>query len=85
MPFFLLTLFNLINLQYSLVQISLLILLKEVLLLFARLYLLKSKIKNIEYFYFYSLYFILMLYFSFHNLNLYFTLQTLLILNLLRK
>ena len=47
MPFFLLTLFNLINLQYSLVQISLLILLKEVLLLFARLYLLKSKIKNI--------------------------------------
>lgn len=85
MPFFLLTLFNLINLQYSLVQISLLILLKEVLLLFARLYLLKSKIKNIKYFYFYSLYFILMLYFSFHNLNLYFTLQALLILNLLRR
>ena len=58
MPFFLLTLFNLINLQYSLVQISLLILLKEVLLLFARLYLLKSKIKilNISIFIHYILF-----------------------------
>tara|TARA_B100001121_G_C18684515_1_gene620059 strand:- start:644 stop:1999 length:1356 start_codon:yes stop_codon:yes gene_type:complete len=85
MPFFLLALFFLTSKNYSLLQISFLILFKELFLFFLRLYILKSEIKYLNHYYFYSIYFLVMLYFSFNNLSLFFILQILLIFNYLRK
>ncbi len=85
MPFFLLVLFLLTSQNYSLLQISFLILFKEMFLFFVRLFLLKSEIENFKDYYLYSLYFLLMIYFSFSNQNLFFFLLILLILNYFRK
>ncbi len=85
MPIFLITLFILTSNNYTLLQISLLILIKELLLFFLRLFLLRSEIKNVEHYFAYSVYFLLMLYFSFYSQISYYILQSLLVLNYLRK
>jgi len=85
MPIFLITLFFLTSKNFTLIQISLLILLKELVLFFMRIYLLRSEIQNIKKYYLYSLFFLLMLYSSFYNQNLYYILQIFLILNFFRK
>lgn len=64
MPLFLFFLFYLTSNNFSLTHISILILLKEYLLLFFRLSLLKNEIKNLKYYYFFSLLIIIGLYFS---------------------
>ncbi len=85
MPFFLLTLFFLTSGNYTLLQIGFLILFKELFLFFIRLYLLKSEIKFFKHYYLYSIYFLIMLYYSFNNQNLFFILLVFLIFNYLRK
>ena len=84
-PIFLIALFFFTSKNYTLLQISLLILSKELVLFILRLYLLKSEIKNVEHYFGYSLYFLFMLYFSFYSQILYYILQVLLILNYFRK
>ena len=85
MPFFLLTLFFLTSGNYTLLQISFLILFKELFLFFMRLYLLKSEIRFFKHYYLYSIYFLLMLYFSFYSQNLFFISLVFLIFNYFRK
>ena len=64
MPFFLITLYYLTSNEFSLVQISLLILFKEWILLFCRLNLLKKDIKNINSYFIYIFLLIFALYLS---------------------
>ena len=85
MPFFLFVLYFLTSGTFTLIQISFLILLKELILFFLRLSFFKNEIKKVKGYYFLSLYFILMLYFSFNNENLYYCFLILLILNFFRK
>ena len=72
MPIFLIALFFLTSKNFTLVQISLLILFKELILFFMRMYLLRSEIDNIKNYYLYSLFFLLMLCSSFYHQNLYY-------------
>ena len=58
--------------NYNLISISLLILLKEIILLFLRLNFLKTEIKQVKNFYLLSLYFLIVLFLSFHFKNLYY-------------
>ena len=85
MPFFLFVLYFLTSGVFTLIQISFLILLKELTLFFLRLSFLTNEVKKIKEYYFLSLYFLLMLYFSFNNENLYYFCLILLILNFFRK
>ena len=85
MPIFLVILFILAKENYSLFQISLLILLKELILLFLRLNFLKYEIKNVKEYYFFLIYFLLILFLSFNNMDLYYFSLILLILSLFKK
>ena len=80
MPIFLITLFYLTSNYFTLVQISLLILLKEWSLLFLRLNLLKKYIKNFKFYYFLSSLLVLALFLSMSFKELFIILLILLIL-----
>ena len=85
MPLFLTSLYLFTNNHYSLLVISLLILLKEFILFLFRLNLLKSEINNVKNYFFYSFYFLLMLFFSFWNDNLYYLATLFFAINIFRK
>ena len=85
MPFFLLTLYIFLSNNYSLIYIASIILLKETMLLFLRLNFLKKEIRNIIYFYLYSILFIMMLYLSFKNEFLFYLMEILLLISLLKN
>ena len=85
MPFFLLALFFLTSNSYSLIQISFLILSKEILLLIFRLNLLKKDIKNISNYYIYSIIFIIGLYLSINFENFFYIYQILIIISFFIK
>ena len=85
MPLFILTLYYFTSSNYSLLHIASIILMKETILLFLRLNLLKKEIKNINYHYLYSIFFILMLYSSFISNFLFYTLEVLLIINIFKN
>ena len=72
MPFFLVMLFFMTKNNYSLLQISCLILLKELVLFFLRLNFLKVEIKKIINYYFFPIIYLAILYLSFYNEILYF-------------
>ena len=85
MPIFLLILYLSISGNYSLVYIASIILVKETILLFTRLNFFKKEIKNIINYYLYSIFFILMLYLSFVNQNLFYLMEILLLINICRN
>ena len=85
MPFFLVLLFYLVLNSYSIFIIGNLILLKEFILLFFRLNLLKKSINNIKVYYIYSILFLSILFFSFYNQVIFYILVFLLILGLLKN
>ena len=85
MPFFLVLLFYLVLNSYSIFIIGNLILLKEFILLFFRLNLLKKSINNIKIYYIYSILFLSILFFSFYNQAIFYILVFLLILSLLKN
>ena len=72
MPFFLYSLYFLTKGMFSLIEISFLILTKEVVLLFLRLNLLRKVIKNLFIHYIYVLFFLLTLYLSINFENLFY-------------
>lgn len=85
MPIFLFILFFLILENQILLQISLLILFKEICLFFGRLYFLQKEIKNQKKYLIYTLYYLSMIYFSFFNQNFYYILLIFLILNFFKN
>ena len=85
MPFFLILLFYLTVNSFSIIMIGSLILLKEIILLFFRLNLLKKSIKNFKTYYIYSILFLFVLFFSFNNQIVFYVLVFLLILNLFKN
>jgi len=72
MPFFLVSLYYFTSNKFSLIEISYLILFKEVILLIFRLYILKKIIENIIKFYLYIIFFISTLYISINFENFFF-------------
>ena len=72
MPFFLISLYHFTSNKFSLIEISYLILFKEVILLIFRLYILKKIIENIIKFYLYIIFFISTLYISINFENFFF-------------
>ena len=85
MPFFLILLFHLTTNAFSILIIGNLILLKEVILLFFRLNLLKKSINNLKIYYIYSVLFLFILFFSFYNPIIFYFLVFLLILSLFKN
>ena len=85
MPFFMLTLYIFTSSNYSLLYIASIILIKEAALLFVRLNLLRKEIKNVAYYYFYSVFFILMLYLSLINNFLFYLMEILLLINIFKN
>ncbi len=85
MPIFLLGLFYLTIENYTLISISILILFKEISLLFLRLNFLKSEIKFINNYYLFLLYFLIVLFLSFYNEYLYYLSILFLIINFLKN
>jgi len=85
MPFFLILLFYLTVNSFSILMIGSLILLKEIILLFFRLNLLKKSINNFKIYYIYSILFLFVLFFSFNNQIIFYILVFLLILNLFKN
>ena len=85
MPIFLLGLFYLTIENYSLISISILILFKEISLLFLRLNFLKSEIKFINNYYLFLLYFLIVLFLSFYNEYLYYLSILFLIINFFKN
>jgi len=85
MPFFLALLFYLTVNSFSIFIIGNLILLKEIILLFFRLKLLKKSIDNLKIYYIYSILFLLILFFSFYNQIIFYILLFLLIFNLFKN
>ena len=67
MPVFLFILFFLTSKNYSLLNIAILILFKELILFFLRLNFLKSEVIEFKKYYFFSLYFLFILFLSFYN------------------
>ncbi len=80
MPFFLISLYYFTSNKFSLIEISYLILFKEVILLLFRLYILKKIIKNIIKFYLYIIFFISTLYISINFENFFFVVLIFLII-----
>tara|TARA_B100000674_G_C37812686_1_gene901849 strand:+ start:23 stop:793 length:771 start_codon:yes stop_codon:yes gene_type:complete len=80
MPFFLFSLFYLTSNYFTLIHISIFILLKELFLLFLRLNLLKNEIKNLKDYYIISFTTVLALYLSIYSNELFFVLIILIIL-----
>ncbi len=85
MPIFLFSLFYLIQMKYSLIIISVLILAKEYILLILRLNLLKNYLKKFRTYLLYSLILILILFLSFFYMNLFYASLTIFFLNILKK
>ena len=85
MPIFLLGLFYLTIENYTLISISILILFKEISLLFLRLNFLKSEIKFINNYYLFLLYFLIILFLSFYNEYLYYLSILFLVINFLKN
>ena len=85
MPFFLLALYFFTSNNYSLIYIGSIILTKEIILLFLRLNILKKEIKKLINYYVYSIIFILMLYLSFNNQNLFYLFEILMLLSLAKN
>jgi O-antigen/teichoic acid export membrane protein len=85
MPIFLLGLFYLTIENYTLISISILILFKEISLLFLRLNFLKSEIKFINNYYLFLLYFLIVLFLSFYNEYLYYLSILFLIINFFKN
>ncbi len=85
MPFFLFSLFYLTSNNFTLISISILILLKEWILLIFRLNLLKNEIKNIKDYYIISSIIVLALFLSINFNQLFFVLLTLIILSFFLK
>ncbi len=85
MPFFLALLFYFNINSFSIFTIGILILFKEIILLFFRLNLLKKSINNFKIYYLYSILFLLILFFSFTNQIIFYVLLILLILNLFKN
>ena len=85
MPFFLLTLYLFTSSNNSLLYIACIILTKETMLLFLRLNFLKKEIKNITYYYLYSVFYILMLYMSFINEFIFYLMEVLLLINIFKN
>ena len=71
MPFFLILLYSLTSNKFSLFEISLLILAKEIILLVLRLNILKKKIKNVINYYLHIIFFLLIFYLSINYENLF--------------
>lgn len=71
MPFFLILLYSLTSNKFSLFEISLLILAKEIILLVLRLNILKKKIKNVIDYYLHIIFFLLIFYLSINYENLF--------------
>ena len=84
MPF-LSSLYFLTSENFSLLLIGILILIKELILLFLRLKILNLKIQGIKSLYLYPIYFLIMLLLSFYNYYLYYLMLLPLILNLFRN
>ena len=84
MPFFLATLFYLAINSFSIFAIGILILIKEIILLFFRLNLLKKTINNLKIYYIYSIIFLFILFFSFNNQIIFYVLLFLLILSIFK-
>ena len=84
-PFFLFFLYFLTSNKFSLIEISILILIKEVLLLFLRLNLLKKIVKNIFVYYFNILFFLCALYLSINFENFFYLFLIFLIIGNLIK
>lgn len=80
MPFFLFCLYYLTSENFSLIFISALILFKELILFFLRLYFLKKEIDKINIYYFKSLFYLIVLWLSFFNDFLFYSSLILLIL-----
>ena len=86
MPFFLIFLYFLTSNKFSLIEISYLILFKEVALLILRLNLLKKIIKNVSQYYIYITLFLSTLYISIYFENLlFFILILLIIINFIKN
>jgi len=85
MPFFLITLYIFISINYSLIYIASIILIKESILLFLRLNFLKKEIKNVSHYYLYSIFFIMMLYMSFKNEFFFYFLEIALLISLFKN
>jgi hypothetical protein len=85
MPIFLLALYLIISSNYSLIYIASVILVKETILLFARLLFFKKEIRNIIIYVLYSIFFILMLYVSFINQLLFYIMEILLLINIFKN
>ena len=85
MPFFLSSLYFLSSENYSLLSIGILIMIKELILLFLRLKFLNLKFKQINSFYLYPIYFLIMLSLSFYNYYLYYLMLLPLILSLFKN
>ena len=81
MPFYLIILFYLTNAKFSLVQISLLILMKEGILMFFRLNLLRKEVRNVNSYYKHSLLLILGLYLSINFKEVFLIFLIILIIN----
>ena len=85
LPIFLSILFFLIIKNYPLLQIAYLILFKEMILFFIKLNFLKLEIIDYKKYYFYSLYFALILFLSFYNMNFYYIALSILIIIFLKN
>jgi len=83
MPFFLFCLYFIILNGYSLTIVSILVLFKELILLFVRFYYFRNQIQKIKKYYLFSLIYLLILWFSFFNDYLFYSsLITLIIISL---
>ena len=85
LPFFLAIIIILIFNSFSLIIISLAILVKEFILLLLRINFLKKEIVSVKKYYYYLMAFILMLFFSIYNQTIFFILEIIMILNILVK
>jgi O-antigen/teichoic acid export membrane protein len=85
LPIFLISLYYLTSRDFSLILVSILILVKEVILFYLRLIILRNEIKNVSNYYFYSFLLILILIFSFINVNLFYASLAILAINTLKK
>ena len=85
LPFFLVTIITLIFNSFSLIVVSLVILVKELILLLLRINFLKKEIVDVNKYYYYLIIFIVMLFFSVYSQKIFLIFETLLILNIFIK
>ena len=85
LPFFLVNIITLIFNSFSLIVVSLAILVKELILLLLRINFLKKEIVDVNKYYYYLIIFMLMLFFSIYNQTIFFILEIMMILNIFIK